>query len=97
MNNREEAKKRTQMLKELRDQHADTVEKTQALLKEQKKIHQEICKYIREEAKTIPEIAEALSMSTKGTLWHITALKKYDIVIEDGMCGEYFTYRRVED
>ncbi len=97
MNNREEAKKRTQLLKELRTKHSETVARTQTLLKQQKRVHQEICKLIRTESKTVPEIAEAIDLPTKEILWHITALKKYDIVVEDGMCGEYFLYRRAED
>ena len=43
MSNREEAKKRTTMLKQLRTEHAETVERTQALLKEQKQVQKLIC------------------------------------------------------
>ncbi len=39
---------RGEMLKKLRAEHAETVEKTQALLKEQKRIQREICKFVRE-------------------------------------------------
>ena len=26
-------------------------------------------------------------------LWHITAMKKYGLVVETGMCGEYYLYQ----
>jgi predicted transcriptional regulator len=97
MSTREEAKKRSELLKRLRTEHKDTVERTQKLLKEQKKIHQAICQAVREKSKTVPEIAEIVEMPTHEVLWHVTALKKYDILVEDGMCGEYFLYKRVEE
>ncbi len=91
------AKQRTEMLKRLRAEHADTVARAQATLKEHKKIHRDICQLIRDQAKTVPEIATALDIPTQTILWHLTALKKYDIVTEDGMCGEYVMYVRVEE
>ena len=42
MSNKEDAKKRTAMLKRLREEHQDTVERTQALLKEQNAIRKQI-------------------------------------------------------
>ena len=97
MNDQEEAKKRTAMLKRLRTEHADTVERTQALIKEQKQVQKLICKTIREKAKTVPEIAAEVDMPTHQVLWYLTAYKKYDLVVEDGMCADYVLYRRVQE
>ncbi|MGD2157692.1 MAG: hypothetical protein PVG32_12540 [Anaerolineales bacterium] len=97
MTDRKAARKRTQMLKELREEHKETVERTQELLREQKGIHREICKLLRDDSKTIPDMAAAMEMPSVEVLWHITALRKYDIVEEDGMCGEYVLYKRVEE
>ena len=97
MNKKEEARARSEMLKSLRKEHAVTVKRTQTLLKEHKRIHREICKAIRDTAKTIPEIAEVMEMPSHQVLWHITALKKYDVVAEEGMCGEYVLYKRAEE
>jgi predicted transcriptional regulator len=97
MSNREEAKKRTAMLKRLRTEHADTVERTQILLKEQKKVQKLICQSIRDKAKTVPEIAVEVNMPTHQVLWYLTAYKKYDIVVEEGMCADYVLYRRVSE
>ena len=87
---------RGEMLKQLREQHAESVKRTQALLKEQKRIQQEICKVIRENPKTVPEIAEATGMPSHEVLWYLASFKKYGIVVEDGMCGDYPLYRNAE-
>ena len=42
---------RGEMLKRLRAEHAETVTRTQALLKEQKRVQKEICQIIRENPK----------------------------------------------
>ena len=94
---RDAAKKRTAVLKSLRSEHAETVARTQALLKKQKKIHKLICQTIRDNAKTVPEIAAEVDMPTHEVLWYLTAYKKYDLVVEEGMCGEYFLYKRVQE
>jgi predicted transcriptional regulator len=97
MTDREEAKKRTQLLKELREEHKDTVASTQERLKNQKKIYRDINKIIKAEPKTVPEIAEAVGLPSHIVLWHLTALKKYGNVSETGMSGEYFQYGLTEE
>jgi Skp family chaperone for outer membrane proteins len=97
MSNREEAKKRTAMLKKLRAEHADTVKRTQILLKEQKRVQKLICQSIRDKAKTVPEISIEVDMPTHQVLWYLTAYKKYDLVVEEGMCNDYVLYRRVQE
>jgi predicted transcriptional regulator len=97
MTDREAAKKRTSMLKQLRAEHAESVKRTQSLLKEQKQVQKLICQSIREQAKTVPEIAVEVDMPTHEVLWYLTAYKKYDIVVEEGMCGDYLLYKRVQE
>lgn len=92
-----ETTSRGEMLKQLRQEHAETVARTQTLLKEQKRIQQEICRVMRENPKTVPEVAEATGMPANEVLWHLASYKKYGIVIEDGMCGDYPLYRRAEE
>ena len=94
---KEAAKKRTEILKKLRAEHAETVTRTQALLKEQKQVQKLLCQSIREKAKTVPEIAVEVDMPTHEVLWYLTAYKKYDIVVEEGMCGDYVLYKRVQE
>jgi len=88
---------RGEMLKRLREQHAETVACAQTLLKEQKRIQKEICQFIRDNSKTVPEIAEAVGMPANEVLWYIASFKKYGIVVEDGMCADYPLYRRAEE
>jgi len=94
MTNPKLARERTEKLKKLREDHAETVEQAQAILKEQKQIQKVICQSIRETAKTVPEIAAEINMPTHEVLWFLTAFKKYDQIVEEGMCGEYILYRR---
>jgi predicted transcriptional regulator len=88
---------RGELLKSLREEYSETVKRTQALLKEQKRIQKEICQFIRENPKTVPEIAEAVNMPSNEVLWYIASFKKYGIVVEDGMCADYPLYRRAEE
>jgi predicted transcriptional regulator len=92
MNDRDSAKQRTQLLKELREQHKDTVARTQDRLKTQKRIYKGINQAIKEVPKTVPEIAAEINLPPDIVLWNLTALKKYGIVSEAGMDGEYFQY-----
>jgi len=97
MSNREAAKQRAQVLKDLRLQHQATVDRTQALLKEQSKIERAILTLIQDESLTVPAIAEELDLPSHRVLWFLTALKKYDQVSEDGMNGEYVLYKQREE
>ena len=93
---KEDAKQRAIFLKKLREEHKETVARTQALLKEQQATRKDICKHARDEPKTIPELAELSGIPASEVLWHITAMKKYGLVAETGICGEYYLYQRVE-
>jgi predicted transcriptional regulator len=97
MSDKNGAKKRAQVLKDLRSKHQDTVNHTQALLKEQGKIEREILKLIKDQSMTVPTISKQLELPTHRVLWFLTALKKYDKVLEDGMDGEYVLYKRSEE
>jgi predicted transcriptional regulator len=96
MSDKDAAKKRAQMLKSLREQHQESVARTQALLKEQKAVRRQICQAAREAPKTVPEIAEATGLPANVVLWHVTAMKKYDLMVEVDMCGEYYLYQVVK-
>lgn len=91
------AKQRSQFLKQLREEHRETVAQVQALFKEQKDIRRQICQVMRDEPKTVPEIAEASGLPAEQVLWHIIALKKCNLVIETGARGEYYLYQQVKE
>lgn len=96
MSTKEDAKKRTETLKRLRDEHRETVEKTQELLKEQNAIRKQIRQVMEAGPKTVPEIAAATSLPGESVMWHIVAMKKYNLVAEAGMDGSYYQYQLVE-
>ncbi len=97
MSQKEDAKKRGQMLKRLREEHEETVHSTQVLLKEQNALRKQIFQTMKDAPKTVPQIAEATGLPTTKVLWHITAMKKYDLIVETGMDGEYYLYQREKD
>ena len=92
-----ETTSRGEMLKRLREAHGATVERTQALFREQKQMQNAICQFIRETPKTVPEIAEVVGKPTHEILWFVAALKKYGILVEAGMCGDYPLYQRAKE
>lgn len=97
MSTKEDAKRRAIFLKRLRHEHQESVTRAQVLLREQKALRRKICESMREEPKTVPEIAAASGISADLVLWHVTAMKKYDLVTEAGMCGEYYLYQMREE
>ncbi len=96
MSDKQAARERTQALKRLREEHQETVERTQALLKEQQAIRKQIRGAMADGPKTVPEVAEASGLPADQVLWHIIAMKKYDQVSEVGMNGEYYQYQLTE-
>jgi predicted transcriptional regulator len=88
---------RGDMLKHLREQHAKTVERTQTLLREQKRVQQEICKLLRDAPKTVPDVAAALNMPANEVLWYMASFKKYGLIVEKGMCADYPLYQKAEE
>jgi predicted transcriptional regulator len=87
---------RGELLKKRRSEHAAAVERTQALLREQKKMQQDLCGLVRDKPLTVPELAAASGLPTNKVLWFVAAMKKYGIVAEVGMCGDYPTYQKAE-
>lgn len=96
MTTREEARKRSETLKRLREDHRETVDRTQALLKEQNTIRKQIRQAMADGPKTIPEIVEATQLPGEHVMWHIVAMKKYNLVAEVGMNGSYYQYQLME-
>lgn len=96
---KEAAQKRTALLADLRKQNRGKVEIAQAMLKEQQAVRKTISKVIQGTAKSVPEIAAATELPPHEVLWHITAMKKYGEVVEDGLDDdyEYFLYRLVKE
>lgn len=93
MSDKQAAKERTKALKLLRQEHQETVDRTQASLKEQQAIRKQLRQAMAGGPKTVPQIAQACGLPSHQVLWQVTAMKKYDLVVETGMDGEYYQYQ----
>jgi predicted Rossmann fold nucleotide-binding protein DprA/Smf involved in DNA uptake len=89
---REEAKKQTEMLAALRKQHSDQVKQAQTLLKEQKDVRKTLRGAMKAGPRTVPQLAEATGLPAHEVLWHVAAMKKYGLVIEEGLNEDYEYY-----
>jgi predicted transcriptional regulator len=95
LKSKEETRKQTQMLGELRQQHSVQVKKAQELLKEQQTVRKSLQRALQHAPHSIPQLAVTTNVAAHLILWHIAAMKKYGIVEEAGMdeTGEYYLYR----
>lgn len=93
----ENSQSRAAQLKQLRERHQATVERARALLKEQQAVRRQICQQLRDGPRIVPELSTATGLPAHEVLWHITAMKKYDLVAEAGQCGEYYLYALVKE
>ena len=96
MSAKEDAKKRTETLKRLREEHEQTVERTQELLREQNSIRKQIRQAMADGPKTVPELTAATQLPGEVVMWHITAMKKYNLITETDMNGSFYQYQLVE-
>ena len=91
------AKTPIEILKGLRESHAASFARTQELLKSQKQAQQAITKALKEQPRSVPDIAQMTGLPSKDVLWWLAAMKKYGLVAEDGMNGDYPIYKLVEE
>jgi predicted transcriptional regulator len=84
-------------LKELRQTRAATVTATQRLLKEQQATRKLINAEISSQARTVPDISQAIGLPAGQVLWHLMAMKKYGLIEESGMEGQYYLYETAKE
>lgn len=88
---------RAELLKRLREQHQDSVKATQTLLKELQAIRKEIRQAMQAGPLTVPELVAATHLPTDQTLWHVIAMKKYNLVTETSLDDGYYRYALAEE
>jgi predicted transcriptional regulator len=93
----QEGKSQKADLKQLRQEHAETVAITQQMLKEQQSIRKQINAELSEQARTVPDLAQAIDLPADRVLWHLMAMKKYGLVQESDMDGQYYLYQTVKE
>jgi predicted transcriptional regulator len=93
-NEKEETRKRTEMLARLRKQHSENVKHSQALLKEQQAIRKLLKSVLQTGPCSVLQLSQATGIQTHEVLWHLTAMHKYGMVEEVGMDEdqEYYLY-----
>jgi predicted Rossmann fold nucleotide-binding protein DprA/Smf involved in DNA uptake len=93
------AKKRIEMLRALRQEHQEGIQRAQALLKEQQAVRKQLRQAMQGAPHSVPELAQATGLPADQVLWHVSAMKKYDLVVEAGMdgAGEYYLYRLAQE
>ena len=94
---KEEVRSRAETLKRLREQHQTSVSATQALLKELQGIRKELRQAMQTEPRTVPELAAATGLPANEVLWHVIAMKKYNLVTETGLDDGYYRYSLAEE
>ena len=82
-----------EFLKRLRKERSDQVDRAIELQKEKRSIRRKVRKAMAGEPVTVPAVANAAGIETDTAIWHITAMKKYGLVVEDGMDGDWPLYR----
>jgi predicted transcriptional regulator len=89
-----DAKKRTEMLVELRRQHEASAKKAQELLKSQQADRKKLLQAMKAGPSSVRQLASATAVPAHEVLWHVAAMKKYGLVEEAGMddAGEYYLY-----
>jgi hypothetical protein len=80
-------------LKELRQERKVFIEQAKDQIKTQSLLFKKIKEQLKEEGKTVPEIARNTEIPSSQVLWLIMALKKYGQVIEGAKDGDYFIYQ----
>ncbi|MGB9521826.1 MAG: hypothetical protein ACPL6F_03620 [Anaerolineales bacterium] len=95
----EAKRQRTEMLVELRKEHRDSVKTAQELLKVQQNARKALERALTAGSHSVPQLAQVTGMPANEVLWHIAAMKKYGIVVEDGTdeSGDFYLYRLTKE
>ena len=87
-----EKTEKKEAMKKLRECRKDIIKATATRVKENRKAVKAIKEQLRDEARTVPEIAEATGLASSEVLWFIATLKKYGEILEGDKDGGYFRY-----
>lgn len=79
-------------LKALKQERAEAIKANAAQSRQQRKDMGLIREHLAGGPATPPEIAEAIGMSPKQTMWYLAAMRKYGQVNEAAKSGDFFNY-----
>lgn len=80
-------------LKILREERARQIKQAKETVKAQQQIIKRITEQVRNDAKTVPEIAEATGLPAAQVLMFVATLRKYGVMAEGAKDGDYFRYQ----
>ena len=87
-----EKTEKKEAMKKLRESRKDVIKATATRVKENRKAIKAIKEQLQDEARKVPEIAEATGLASSEVLWFIATLKKYGEIVEGDKDGGYFRY-----
>ena len=79
-------------LKQLREARRETVAKARQTIKTQNRDFKQIRDFLQQGARTVPEIAAAVGMSTSQVMQYVAGMKKYGLLVEGAKQDDYYTY-----
>ena len=99
LNMKEEARKRSRLLSELRKQHSEQVKQAQELLKQQQAIRKLLQSALQSGPHSVLQLASETSLPADEVLRCVATMKKYAQVEEAGMdeAEEYYLYQLVKE
>lgn len=80
-------------LKALREQRSAYIEKAREQIKANNKLFKKIKGQIKDQAMTIPQIAQAIGEPGSTVLVYVAGLKKFGMAVEREKDGDYFKYQ----
>lgn len=92
----DDKKEKKEAMKKLRKERKQLIKAATARVKEQNKALKAIREQIKDNPRTVPEIAEGTGIPTSEVLWYLASLKKYGKIVEGEKDGAYFRYELAE-
>lgn len=86
-------KETKEALKSLRLERSASIARANQAIKQQNQLIKKIKDQIKNQGKTVPEIAQETRLPTAQILMILSTLKKYGEVVEGGKEGDYFKYQ----
>ncbi len=80
-------------LKKLREERAWQINRAKETVKTQQQIIKRITEQVQNDAKTVPEIAQAAGLPASQVLMFVATLRKYEVMAEGIKDGDYFRYQ----
>jgi predicted Rossmann fold nucleotide-binding protein DprA/Smf involved in DNA uptake len=65
--------------------------------RQQSVIRKRITTALRDEPKTVPELAREIDQPSHEVLWHVMGMKKYGKVVETEQVDGYFKYQLIDE